>query len=366
MPYNIFANNVIDQTWNNKSEFQLAREKEAAENTPAPSMPVQPAMPVQQQDPPGITRLIDQGAQQSPLTAQQYKTGVIDYLMTTKGYSYEDAVRLMAPDIAAYERQEAENNEKKSYEIAAQLENTPIDSTDYRMNALRLLKLNPTLGKYYLKEGVGRRDIWNRATQRQQRQEDMRFNADLQFDNKLRWLKMQEAFKQEQIQSKIRQLVGAGMDERSATAAVLGAGGRGNGAYGNNGAVSQGDYKWAEDTINGLNEKLDGLKAENPNAQLSPAEIQLYNSAAQIRNLANQQRLARYGLSQQQGQQQKVNVNDYNQLKPMLQALVQKNGGKFDKNIAMLVRKYAGLDPNNNNPNEFVNEVFKNDYNFSG
>ena len=52
--------------------------------------------------------------------------------MTTKGYSYEDAARLMAPDIAAYERQEAENNEKKSYEIAAQLENTPIDSTDYR------------------------------------------------------------------------------------------------------------------------------------------------------------------------------------------------------------------------------------------
>ena len=109
------------------------------------------------------------------------------------------------------------------------------------------------------------------------------------------------------------------------------------------------------------------MRAENPNAQLSAQEIQMYNNAFMIRNLANQQRMARYGIGQQQqGQQKKINFNDYNSLKPVLQYLVQKNGGKFDANIARLIRQRAGLDPNNNNPNEFLNEVFKRDYDFSG
>ena len=222
-----------------------------------------------------------------------------------------------------------------------------------------------------MKDGIGRSEMYMQNLNRQNKREDMQYNADFQLRNQLQRMQAQEAYRQQLVQNKISQLVGAGYSPQQATAMVLGVGGRANAnianGANNNGNVSKDDYKWATDTISSLDEKLSTLREVDPKAQLSAQEIQMYNNAHMIMNLANQQRMARYGLGQnQQGQRQKINVGDYNQLKPLLQALVQKNGGKFDKNIAMLVRKYAGLDPNNNNPNEYLNEVFKNDYGFSG
>ena len=384
MPNGLFGDISAMQAWN-QSEFDKTRDNETqqAAQTQAPPTRITELIPdgftadVERQAG-SMTELLPTQIQQSAIpaqktmTAQEYKTGVTDYLMNTKGYSYDEALRLMAPNISAYEQQEAADNERKAEAIAAQLDLMPIDSPNYRANALKMLKLNPTMAKLYLQDSIGRRDIYNRKNQiadrlvaRQQRREDMQFNADLQMDNMIRRQKALDAYKQQQAQEKAQQLISAGWDPKQAIAMALGVGGR-NSAGNALGGVSKDDYKWAEDTISGLTEKLENLRLSNPNAQLPAEDIQLFNTASAIRNLANQQRVSRYGIGQQQAQRPKVNVNDYNQLKPMLQALVQKNGGKFDKNIAMLVRKYAGLDPNNANPNEFVNEVFKNDYDFSG
>ena len=384
MPYDVLNPGSVEQAWS-RSGFDKQRDEETANaivdqanqqrqllanipQTIAPQQQVQQqAVAPQVSAPTSITQLAQQGAVPRKPTSQEFETHVINYLMN-KGYDYDEAASLMAPKIQMYRMQEANENRQKADALAAQLDQLPIDSNEYRAGALQLYRLDPQIGGLYMKDGIGRREMYMQDRNRQNKREDMQYNADFQLRNQLQRMQAAEAYKQQLAQNRISQLVSAGYSPQQATAMVLGVGGRGNNANNanNNGGVSKDDYKWAEDTINTLNERLDGLRAENPNAQLSPAEIQLYNSAAQIRNLANQQRLARYGLGQQQGQRQKVNVNDYNQLKPMLQALVQKNGGKFDKNIAMLVRKYAGLDPNNNNPNEFLNEVFKRDYDFSG
>ena len=381
MPYGVFGNNSVMDEWN-KSAFNQARDNEAqaamAEqqkqllaNIPQTVAPQQEQIPtvVAQQPtaPTGISQLAEQGAMPRKPTAQEYEMRVINYLMN-KGYDYDEAQQLMSPRIQMYKMQEANENRQKADALAAQLDQLPIDSNEYRAGALQLYRLDPQIGGLYLKDGIGRREQYVYGRNRQDKREDMQYNADFQLRNQLQRLQATEAYKQQLAQNKISQLVQLGYDPRQATLMVLGMGGRGNSANGaNNGGVTKDDYTWAEKTIAGLDEELDNMRAENPNAQLSPEKIQMYNNASMILNLANQQRLARYGIGQQQqGQQKKINFNDYNSLKPVLQYLVQKNGGKFDANIARLIRQRAGLDPNNNNPNEFLNEVFKRDYDFSG
>ena len=384
MPYDIFGNNSVMDEWN-KSAFNQARDNEAqaamAEQqkqllasipqTVVPQQEQPPTVVAQQPTAPAptsISQLAEQGAVPRKPTAQEYEMRVINYLMN-KGYDFDEAQQLMSPRIQMYRMQEAVDNRNKADALAAQLDQLPIDSNEYRAGALQLYRLDPQIGGLYLKDGIGRREMYMQDRNRANKREDMQYNADFQLRNSLQRMQAAEAYKQQLAQNKISQLVQLGYDPRQATLMVLGVGGRGNSANGaNNGGVTKDDYTWAEKTIASLDEKLDSMRADNPNAQLSPQDIQMYNDASMIMKWANQQRVARYGLGgqQQQGQQKKINFNDYNSLKPVLQYLVQKNGGKFDANIARLVRQRAGLDPNNNNPNEFLNEVFKRDYDFSG
>lgn len=344
MPMGFFED-TINQAWNNKSEFQAEREREAAANMPPPTVtpvPVQPPVAVvaPQQEPARITQLMDQGA---PLTAQQYKTGVIDYLMTTKGYTYEDAARLMAPSIAAYEQKEAANNERLSYELAAKMESTPIDSPDYRMNALKLLKLNPALGKFYLKEGIGRRDLWNRqnvladrAAAHQQKLSDMQYNADLQIQNKMRWQQLQEAYAKQQALNKVKQLIDAGYDEKTATAAVLGVGNRIGGMSGTaTGGIKPSEIKDLKTLIDGLNEQASNIEASGGKVPDDLKARILHFQKAYDEYYNN-----RFGY---QNWQQKVD------------SLISRNGG-IDENLVRALRAGSGLQPDDANPNHPINQ----------
>ncbi len=345
MPMGFFED-TINQAWNNKSEFQAEREREATANMPPPAVTpvtVQPPVSVValQQEPARITQLVDQGA---PLTAKQYKTGVIDYLMTNKGYSYEDAAQLMAPSIAAYEQQEAANNERLSYELAAKMENTPLDSTDYRMNALKLLKLNPALGKFYLKEGIGRRDLWNRqnvladrAAARQQKLSDMQYNADLQIQNKMRWQQLQEAYAKQQALNKVKQLMDVGYDEKTATAAVLGVGNRIGGMSGNAAGVGikSSEIKDLKNFIDGLNEQASNIEA----------------SGGQVPNDLKE-RILHF---QKQYDTYYNNRFGYQNWHQKVDNLISRNGG-IDENLVRALRAGSGLQPDDANPNHPINQ----------
>jgi len=186
MPNGIFAD-TVEQAWNNRSSFDAAREKEMQANMPAPppvaEQVVTPAVPAATPQPAAqpensnllfpetsATQVVNQGAGKK-MTAQEYKTGVIDYLMTKKGYSYEDAERLMAPNISAYAQREALENQKKADALASQLDLLPIDSPAYRAGAFQLAKLDPARGQLYLKDGVSRKDLWHRQNQLSDREE---------------------------------------------------------------------------------------------------------------------------------------------------------------------------------------------------
>lgn len=326
--------------------------------------------PTQAPTPTMATQVVAQGnniATRKP-TAAEYEAGVINYLVNNRGYSYEDAQQLMAPRIHAYRVQEEAENKAMADNLINELSTMRIDDPAYRQKAMQLLQLNPQMGGYMLKEGISPREQYVYDRNRRDKREDQVFNANLQLDNAQRRAQMQQAIAQQQVLNRVQQLMQyGGMDERTAWATVLGGGrgGRGASSAGNTG-VSSADYKRAVDGLKALDDEVAEGRLENPNFQLSPQKQQQYNMLAAVKQRGDNEFFARNGVAMPQQQRQRVNVSDYNQLKPMLQALVQRNGGKFDKNIAMLVRQYAGLDPNNNNPNEYLNEVFKRDYDYSG
>ncbi|MBR6144258.1 MAG: hypothetical protein IKQ23_08240, partial [Treponema sp.] len=133
------------------------------------------------------------------------------------------------------------------------------------------------------------------------------------------------------------------------------------------GGVSKDDYKRATEGLKALDEEIAEGRLTNPNFQLSPEKQRQWNMFYAVKQKGDNEFFARNGVGQQQQQQKrKVNVNDYNELKPLIQFFIQQNGNKFDGEVAKAVRAYAGLDPNNTNPDEYINIVLKKDYDFSG
>ena len=323
--------------------------------------------PVQASTPTAVTQMVAQGnnaAIRKP-TAAEYEAGVINYLVHNRGYSYEDAKQLMAPRIHAYKAQEEAENKAAADNLINELSTMKIDDPAYRQKALQLLQLNPQMGGYMLKEGLSPREQYVYDRNRRDKREDQVFNTNLQFDNWVKRLNVQDARVKQQLADRVQTLINGGVDPQTAMLSVFGGGrgGRGTSGAGNSG-VSSADYKRAVDGLKALDDEVAEGRLENPNFQLSPQKQQQYNMLAAVKQRGDNEFFARNGVVQPQ--RQRVNVNDYNQLKPMIQAAVKQNGGKFDKNLAMAIRKYAGLDPNNTNPNEFVNEIFKRDYDYSG
>ena len=326
--------------------------------------------------PAAATQMAAQGntvARRKP-TAAEYEAGVINYLVNNRGYSYEDAQQLMAPRIQAYKVQEAAENRNMADNLIAEMQNMKIDSPEYRQAAFQLYRLDPQMGTFMLKEGISPREQYARnqklsdqQTAMQQKMDYARFNADLQLQNKLQWLQTQSAYTQQQAANRVNQLMRyGGLDEKSAWLAVLGGGRNGSAAAAANTGVSKDDYKRATEGLKALDDEIAEGRLENPKFQLSPEKQQQYNMLYAVKQRGDNEFFARNGVQPQKKQATKINFNDYNSVKPALQQLVKMNGGKFSKDIARLVRKRAGLDPDNNNPNEFLNIIFKRDYDFSG
>lgn len=325
--------------------------------------------------PTSATQMAAQGntvARRKP-TAAEYEAGVISYLVNNRGYSYEDAQQLMAPRIQAYKLQEAAENRNMADNLIAEMQNMKIDSPEYRQAAFQLYRLDPQMGTFMLKEGIGPREQYLRGEKlsdqeraRLQKREDMQFNADMQLRNKLQWLQTQSAYTQQQAANRVNQLMQyAGLDEKSAWLAVLG-GGR-NGSVAANTGVTKYDYKRAMEGLKALTEKIDEGRLNDPQFQLSPEEQELFNNYSLIANKANAEYFQRNGVGKQPKQPQRVKIdpNDYYSVGPFIQDMVKRNGG-FSKDVARAVRARLGFNPDDNSPNNFVNQILKTHYNYSG
>ena len=324
---------------------------------PSGNIPTQPA-----------TEVVTQGTTRKPTTAE-YQAYVIDYL-AKKGYSYDSAMKLMRPSIEAYAAQEQAENRATADSLISSMQNMKIDSPEYRQAALQLYRLDPQMGQFMLKEGISPKEqyvrgqtVADRNTATQQKMNYARFNAGLQLDTFAQRQQILEAYKQRQLANTVQQLMDVyGIDKTTAVKMALG--GRRAGAD-NMGGVSKDDLKTATDGLKALDEEFAEGRAVDPNFQLSPEKQQMYNTYSNIRQLAVQGLNAKYGTQQQPKQRVKINPNDYNSVGPFIQDMVKKNGG-MSKDVARAVRKHLGFDPDDTSPNNFVNQILKTHYDFSG
>jgi len=348
MPYDIFNTTSIADAWN-KSAFNQARDNEAQaamaeqQKQLLASIPPQPVVqqtviPEMQQAVPKMTNFVEQGAvpNRKP-TAQEYETRAINYLMN-KGYNYDDALQLMAPRIQMYKAEEAAENRQRADALAAQLDRTPIDSPEYRAGALQLYRLDPQIGGLYMKDGIGRREMYVQDRNRQNKREDMQYNADFQLRNSLQRMQAAEAYKQQLAQNKINQLVQAGYDPRQATLMVLGMGGRGNRVANDNnsGLLTGANLKIIENEYNKMLEQVqDGTLPESERGRFmyygrmlkqNADALAGYNPAPNLQALFDQQ-VSKFGYSD-------------DLVKAFKNAAAEKGYNLSDKDIATLTEKH--------------------------
>lgn len=226
------------------------------------------------------TQVANMGAENASrkLTPQEYELGVLDYLMNKKGYSLEDAKSLMAPQIAMYKMRDVVDKQNQAKEIAAVLDNLPIDSDMYRKGVFQMAQLDPDLAKMYLAEMVTRKEQYNRglkqqdnALARQQKREDSVWNADLQLRNKIAMLKASDAYTQQKVQNQYNWLVQNGMDKQQALATALGSykGGGGKAGATNDGLLNSANLKLIQGEYDKMLEQLqNGTLPESQRARM--------------------------------------------------------------------------------------------------
>lgn len=313
------------------------------------------------------TQVASQGANHRP-TVDEYTARAVSYLRN-KGYSYADAMELMAPSIAAYKAEHEAQNQAMADDLIGRMQTMDIASPEYRQAAMQLYRLDPKLGQFMLKEGIGPKELYTYNRNRQDRIADREATNKAQLSNMLQRAQVQQMIRQQQQENQVRQLMQYGnMDERTARLAVYGGRGGRIGATTGGGGVSEKDYKRAAEGLKALDDEIAEGMIANPKFQLSPEKQQQYNMLYAIKQRGDNEFYARngVGVQQQQAPRQKVNFNDYNSLKPAIDNLVKQNGGKFDESIARFIRQKAGIGADNKNPEEFLNIVFKNTYGFSG
>ena len=392
MPYNILNPGSVEDAWKNGSVMDAVNEqlaqKPAVQVAPQPEpegvaqqsvqnlqqLTTQPNNSVFNQthraeNPQPIpaqptTQIANQGMSRRP-TLNDYKAFALDYL-TKKGYSYEDAMELMRPEFEIYAAREQEQNRAMADNLINEMQGMKIDSPEYRQAAFQLYRLDPKLGTFMLKEGIGPREQYLRG----QKREDAEYTNEMNFKNYLRKLGVQDERQQKAIADRIQQLVTyGGMDKETATRTVLfGGGGRNgkNALVNGNSGVTKDDYKQAVEGKKALLAQIDERRMTNPDYQLSPYEQQLFNMYDAVEKRHNAEYALRNGYGQQQPQQAKLNPNDYYSFGPLLQDLVKMNGGKMSKDVARALRARLGFNPDDNSPNNFVNVVLKEQYGFSG
>ena len=388
----VYDYNSVNDAWQNGSVMDMVNNQVAQPTQPAPQPApqstegiVQPSVQNLQQPNNSVfnqthraetpqpvptqptTQIATQGMGRRP-TLQDYQAFALDYL-AKKGYDYDEAMELMRPEFQAFAVREQAQNQALADDLVGRMQSMDIASPEYRQAAFQLYRLDPKMGQFMLKERIGPRELYTYNRNRQDRIADREATNKAQLNNMLQRAQVQQMIKQQQQENQVQQLMQyGGLDERTARMAVYGVRNGRVGATADNGGVSEKDYKLVTGRLKELLTKQDEGMQTNPNYRLSAEEQDEFNRLSQIANLAKQQLYAKYNVGGQQRQVQprKVNFNDYYSLKPAIDHLVERNGGKIDKNIAQFVREKAGIGKDNTNPEEFINQILLKTYGFSG
>lgn len=391
MPYGVYDYNTVNDAWKNGSVMDMVNNQVAQPTQTAPQPTpqstegiVQPSVQNLQQPNNSVfnqthraetpqpvptqptTQIATQGMGRRP-TLQDYQAFALDQL-AKKGYDYDEAMELMRPEFQAFAVREQAQNQALADDLIGRMQTMDIASPEYRQAAFQLYRLDPKMGQFMLKEGIGPRELYTYNRNRQDRIADREATNKAQLNNMLQRAQVQQMIKQQQQENQVQQLMQYGnMDERTARMAVYGGRSGKAGATAGSGGVSKDDYKRATEGLKALVEKIAEKRLEDPSYQLSPEEQQQYNWLYAVKQKGDNEFYARNGINTQPQQQQKVklNPNDYYSFGPVLQDMVRMNGG-MSKDVARAMRAALGFDPDDNSPNNFVNQVMKDQYGFSG
>ena len=277
-------------------------------------------------------------------------------------YQIEMAMEQLKPQFA---KMQDDAYRAQADRIMAELGQGDISDADYKQRIVELARLGDygkNAANIYGKDIITGRERWNaqqqeakenRMLDRQLAQEDRRLNRVLAQEDRRFNRQLAIADRNNSVRLAIAQARANGKNNTTAAGT---------------GGVTKEDATWADKTIKDLEEKLANLRLDNPQANLSASDIQMYNQAAAIRNLANQQRANRYNLGGNTQQQNAgtgknessgrvFNRNDYNDQARALLGMIRANKGVLDDELAARFREIIGLDRNNTNPDEMTNQV---------
>lgn len=277
-------------------------------------------------------------------------------------YQIEMAMEQLKPQFA---KMQDDAYRAQADRIMAELGQGDISDADYKQRIVELARLGDygkNAANVYGKDIVTGRERWN--AEQQAARENRQFNRQVALDD--RRFAQQNA-REDRRYAQMREQNERNNQYRLAIARERGYGRNGTGKNDTGiGGVSKEDATWADKTIKDLEEKLASIRMDNPQANLSQTDIQIYNQAAAIRSLANQQRAARYNLGENQqnagnGKNESAgrefNPNDYNDQARALLGMIRHNNGVLDDKLAEDFREIIGLDRKNANPDEMTNRV---------
>lgn len=282
-------------------------------------------------------------------------------------YQIEQAMAMLEPH---FNRMQDDSYRLGVERIAAELGATDengrrlVSDNEYKQRVVDLATKYGDIGKaaanVYGRDIVSGREQWN--AQQQEARENRQFGRQVALDNR--------RFAQQNARDNAnyaRQLARDKQryDAQRENIITRGQYGYGRGAGNTQGGISKEDITWAEKTIQDLEGKLDTLRLDNPQANLSQSDIEAYNLAMDIRSMANQQRRRRYGLLDNRTQGNNSNEssgfefdpNNYNHQARALLGMIRANKGVLDDKLAEDFREIIGLDRNNTNPDEMTNRV---------
>ena len=303
-----------------------------------------------------ITKMAQQA---QPFNANKAVAAATKFL-AQKGYEPDEIQTMLIPYVQNWQERQADEYRTAAQNIMDELGEMRNDNPAYLQKIMELAKYDPAAAKLFTQEEyVGGRDRWNRSnklddvkTNVENRKDLAKFQNDLSIGRMREQLALRTQAEQDHIARTAALYQKLGYDAKEALYLAMGGGGRGG----------RGQSK-ATSVLNTPEFKLIGKQlseietaARDQTVPVTEQQKEFYRRWKPIYdNMLNTAYENAFGIKQSApNTTQGANFADYNVFK---NAVMEKNkAGISDEKFIEYVRTKVGLDPNNNNPNETINQ----------
>ena len=303
----------------------------------APALPVN-NVPLQAQEAPaGVTQIVQQAAAQ-PFSAQRRMDDAINYLMTKKGYNYDDAAALMTPYMNSWKQREEDETKALANDLMSQLNSGQLSDGDYKQRLVQLAQLGDygrTAANVYGSDMVSGREKWL---------------AQQRADSENRRFAQQQAIAQQNAQNRLALAQQMQQARQNMKGNTFGS----SGSRTTKSPLASEEFKYMANNL----KEIGDIPAEQRTAE----QNQFFNTYKPIHDSIINQSLGNsfsaYGVGKNQPSRPAAgtfNPNDYNQAVQKFQALAK--SGKYNRgDVESFIRQKYGLKPDDKS-NQFVEDL---------